>query len=144
MYDGSVVMGVVHPEGDASVRKAAHIPGTENVQADFLSRGSSLPNEWMLHKEVFQKICCTARVQLEIDLFASARNVQLPKFCSRGRDPQVSMMDALSFPWTIQGLFAFPLFSMIPKVLEKVAREEVDLLLVAPFLAKEAFVFPCC
>jgi len=93
---------------------AAHISGTENVQADFLSRGSSLSNEWMLLKEVFLKICRRAPVRLEIDLFASAMYALRPKFCSRGRDPQAWKMDALSFPWTIQGLFAFPPFSIIP------------------------------
>ena len=87
----------------------------------------------MLHKEVFQKICLRAALRLEIDLFVSALNAQLPKFFSRGRDPQAWKIDALSFPWTVQGLFAFPPFSMIPKVLEKVASEEVDLLLVTPF-----------
>ena len=106
---------------------AAHIPGTENGKADFLSRGNSFPNEWMLHKEVFQKICMTAPVCVQIDHFASSLNAQLPMFCSRGR--------------VEHGLFGFLLFSMIPKVLEKVAREEVNLLSVAPFWPRRSW-FP--
>ena len=63
---------------------AAHILGTENVQADFVSRGSLLPYKWMLHEEVFQKICIRTPVCLEIYLFASAVNAQLQKFVPEG------------------------------------------------------------
>ena len=93
---------------------------------------------------MFQEICRRTRGQLEIDLFVSARNVQLPKFCSRGRDPQVSMMDALSFPWTIQGRFAFPPFSIIPKSVREIGKTGSGSSVSSSVLAKENLVFPCC
>ena len=90
---------------------AAHIPGAENVQADFLSR------------ESFSEGLLSSFSSLEKDLFASALNAQLPKFCSSRRDIQAWKVDALSFQLSFQGLFTFPPFSMILKVLEKVLRE---------------------
>ena len=57
---------------------AIHIPGEENFLADFLSRGSSLPTEWMLKKSIFAKICQVLSPPPEIDLFASQMYSQLP------------------------------------------------------------------
>ena len=113
--------------------QAAHIPGEENIVADFLSRGKYLPSEWVLNPSVFQKICLASSPPPEIDLFASALNFRLPKYCSRCPDAQAWRIDALSFPWTDLRLYAFPPFSLLPRILDKVAQDEADLLLVAPY-----------
>ena len=42
-------------------------------------------------------------------------------------------IDALSFPWTGLRLYAFPPFTLLPRILDKIAQDEADLLLVAPF-----------
>ena len=57
---------------------ASHVPGEDNLLADFLSRGKFLPSEWTLNHSVFQRICL-AFPPPEIDLFASALTFQLPK-----------------------------------------------------------------
>ena len=38
------------------VLSASHIPGQQNLVADFLSRGKFLPSEWSLHPSVFLQI----------------------------------------------------------------------------------------
>ena len=35
---------------------ASYLPGRENVIADFLSRGKSLPSEWSLHQTLFERL----------------------------------------------------------------------------------------
>lgn len=112
---------------------AAHIPGEENLVADFLSRGKFLPSEWVLDPGVFRKICQVSSPPPEIDLFASALNFRLPKYCSRCPDAQAWRIDALSFPWRYLRLYAFPPFSLLPRILDKVAQDQADLLLVAPY-----------
>ena len=120
---------------------ASHIPGEDNLLADFLSRGKFLPSEWMLDSSVFLRICRTLSPPPEIDLFASMLNFRLPKYCSRSQDAQAWRIDAMSFPWSGLRLFAFPPFSMLPRVLEKVALDGADLALVAPYWPKRPW-FP--
>ena len=112
---------------------ATHIPGEENLLADFLSRGKFLPSEWKLETSVFRRICQVLPYPPEIDLFASLLNFQLPKYCARNRDPQAWKIDAFSIQWSGLCLYAFPPFSLLPKVLEKVAQEEAEVAMIAPF-----------
>ena len=118
---------------------ASHVPGEDNLLADFLSRGKFLPSEWTLNHSVFQRICL-AFPPPEIDLFASAQTFQLPKYFSRVQDPQAWAIDAMSFPWPGLRLFAFPPFSLLPRVLQKVAQDEADLLLIAPHWPQRPWV----
>ena len=54
-------------------------------------------------------------------------------YCARCRVPTAWRVDALSFWWSGLPLYAFPPFSILPTVLEKVAQEGADLALVASF-----------
>ena len=65
-------------------------------------------------------------------MFASALTFQLSKYCSRVQDPQAWAIDTMSFPWSGLRLYAFPPFSLLPRVLQKVAQDEADLLLIVP------------
>ena len=112
---------------------AAHIPGEDNLVADFLSIGKFFPLEWTLNPLIFQKIFQVLVPRPEIDLFASTLNFQLPKYCARCRDPHAWKVDALSFRWSGLPLYAFPPFSILPTVLETVAQEGADMALVGPF-----------
>nr|XP_054759272.1 uncharacterized protein LOC129265291 [Lytechinus pictus] len=110
---------------------ASYIPGSDNLIADFLSRGRCLPSEWSLHPEIFQSI----QVHwgpLEIDLFATALNRKLPMFCSRVNETEATSLDAFSIHWGDRRCYAFPPFHLIPQVLRKVKEDQAWLLLVAP------------
>ena len=117
---------------------ASHIPGEQNLVADFLSRGKFLPSEWSLHPSVFQRII-RSRTPLSVDLFASSLNHLLPRYCTRASDPNAWAVDAFSIPWLGFLGFAFPPFPL--RVLEKVALDQTALLLVVPFWPKRPW-FP--
>ena len=76
---------------------AEHLPGKENVQADWESRHMSDSSDWRLDREVFETL-----EQLfgpfSVDLFASRTNYQLPIYCSWRPDPTAWAVDALSIP----------------------------------------------
>ena len=102
---------------------ACHVPGVDNVLADALSRrgtqikaplkvrGSSV--EWQLHRSV----CRSIFQRLDrpyMDLFASARNHQLPAYYSWSPDPQALGQDAMMADWSGLLAYAFPPIAMIP------------------------------
>ena len=62
-----------------------HIPGTDNILADFKSRNFSDNTEWSLNEDIFKKVV-TNFGQPEIDLFASRVPVPLVEK-SRGLSP---------------------------------------------------------
>ena len=110
---------------------ASHIVGDQNLVADFLSRGNFLPSEWTLDENIFVLVCQSFG-QPEVDLFASALNYRLPRFCSRTADSQTWAVDAFSTPWrNFLGYVLLP-FGLFPKVLVKIALEESEILLLAP------------
>ena len=112
---------------------ATHIPGDEFLMADFLSRGIFLPSEWKLETSLFQRICQVLSFPPEFDLFASLLNFQLPKYCARNRDPHAWKIDAMTFLWSGPRLYAFPPFSLLPRVLEKAGQEEAEIALIVPY-----------
>lgn len=91
--------------------------------------------EWSLRREVFQTLCHRWFTP-EIDLFASARTAKLPRYGSLHYDPQATVIDALSVPWSQfqQGVFLNPPFALIPRVLQALAEENgrVSAILIVP------------
>ena len=117
-----------------------HIPGEENVTADALSRGWIAPTEWSLLPQVAQ-ILFRLIDRPHVDLFASRANNQLPTYCSRVPDPNAWQIDALSIPWEGLLAYAFPPFSLIPRVLTKIETAHCRVLLIAPFWPRQPW-FP--
>ena len=68
-----------------------------------------------------------------LHLFASTFIFQLPGYCSRCPVALVWRIDVLSFLWTNLHLYAFPPFSLLPRILDKIAQDGAELLLVAPW-----------
>ena len=94
------------------------IPGSLNVLADSLSRPHQLPHtEWSLHPEVFRSLSRLWLVQ--IDLFATSANRQCCLFFSPFRDPLAAGTDAFLQCWDGLQAYAFPPWSILPKVLAK-------------------------
>ena len=117
------------------------IPGSLNVLADSLSRPHQLPHtEWSLHPEVFQSLSRLWPVQ--IDLFATSANRQCSVYFSPFRDPMAAGTDAFLQSWDGLQAYAFPPWSVIPRVLAKLRMSQgTELTLLAPYWPQRAW-FP--
>lgn len=127
-------------EGNIRSLSAVHLRGVENTAADFLSRTTLQKGEWQLNPRVFRELVNLVGLP-QIDLFASRRNHQVQAFFSLDFRDQPLAVDALAQPWSHHLLYAFPPFSLIPKVLRKVQQDRARVLLIAPFWPKRAW-FP--
>ena len=105
------------------VLSAAHIRGVANVEADSLSRDTKINTEWMLKRSFFQGLVNFLGV-LIIDLFASRINCQLPTYVSWRPDPHACDIDAFSISWAQGFLYAFPPFSQVGRVLQKIVQDQ--------------------
>ena len=76
-----------------------------------------------------------------MDLFVSRINAQVMRYVSWRPDPAAIHIDALTFPWGTQFNYAFPPFSLIGRVLQKMKEEEAELILVNPCWPTKAW-FP--
>ncbi|KAI2653798.1 hypothetical protein H4Q32_014146 [Labeo rohita] len=117
--------------------RAVHVPGHLSMGADILSRQGPRPGEWMLHPEVVKQIW---RVfgQAQMDLFATQENVQCPHWFSLTHSAPLEL-DAMVQTWLRLRLYAFPPIALLPGVLERVHRNGVRLLLVAPYWLARAW-----
>jgi hypothetical protein len=58
----------------------AHIPGKQNLVADYESRRHQRESEWMLNKALLSDTLVKLNFSPEIDLFATRVNKQFPKY----------------------------------------------------------------
>ena len=110
---------------------AQHIPGHMNSAADQLSRTFSYNLEWSLNTNVFQQITQLALVP-DIDLFASSLNAKLSRFVSWHPKPGAEAVNAFSINCSNLKCYAFPPFSLLPRVLRKISVDKALVLLIAP------------
>lgn len=110
---------------------AAYISSSKNVIADSESRITNTNTEYELSKDVFQKIINILGTP-NIDLFASYQNTKCEKFISWQPDPESMCVDAFTVNWKAYYFYAFPPFSLIGRVLEKIVLEKASGILVVP------------
>ncbi len=110
--------------------RATYIPGVHNIGADILSRQGLRPGEWRLHPEVVELIWKKFG-QAQVDLFASRETSHCPLWFSLAH-PAPLGLDAMTQTWPRLRLYAFPPIALLPGVLERVRRDQVPLLLIAP------------
>ena len=110
----------------------AHIAGKENSVADAESGKSRKDLEWSLNQNVFERGICQLGVKLTIDLFASRLNYKIKPFISYKPDPEAQIINAFTVSWQTYLFYAFPPFSLIPLVLQKVQEEQSTGVLVVP------------
>lgn len=103
---------------------AVFIPGVQNT-ADFYSRNFSDETEWMLKKDIFARICKQFFVP-DIDMFASRLNKQTDRFVSWFPEPGALFSDAFTISWKGYLPYAFPPFSLVGKVINKIIRDGVE------------------
>lgn len=119
---------------------AEHLPGRYNIRADWESRHTADSTDWRLQREIFLQL--QAKVgPFTIDLFASRTNTQLSRYCSWRPDPEAVAVDALSIPWRDHYPYMFPPFALIPQCLNKLGKEEVSAILIAPVWSNQVW-FP--
>lgn len=111
---------------------AAHIPGVDNVVADAESRKINLDAEWKLNTDLLQVALKKLHASPDVDLFASRLNKQMERYMSFRPDPAAEVVDAFSVSWSGINFYAFPPFSVIARLLQKVQREQSSGILVVP------------
>ena len=67
-----------------------------------------------------------------MDLFASRLNFQLKPYVAYQPDPEAHAINAFHISWKGYTFYAFPPFSVVPRVLQKISVEEATGLLVVP------------
>lgn len=117
----------------------AHIPGKENVIADFESRREYKQAEWMLNRDIFSKAVKFLNFKPEIDCFATRINAQLDCYVSRRPDPYATHIDAFSLNWGQFQAYIFPPFSLINRVLQKIRVDKATALCVLPVWKTQAW-----
>ena len=108
-----------------------HLPGVQNVVADFNSRHFQDQTEWQLNTAVFTQLCDQLG-NPELDLFASRLNAQLPKYISWKPDPEATSVDAFKANWNQWYFYAFPPFCLIGRCLQKIDHDEAQGILIVP------------
>lgn len=111
---------------------ATYIHSKENREADYESRRKSVDIEYKLSNTAFALICNRFGIP-SIDLFASRHNKKCEKFISWQKDPDAFTTDAFTVPWNDKLSYAFPPFSLIPKVLQKIITDNARVILVIPY-----------
>ena len=89
---------------------AVYLAGELNTIADRETRATTDSSDWRLEPSIFYRISCLRLVDL--DLFASAWNTQLPYLCSWTPQTGASAVNVFSFNWSTCSGYAFPPFSL--------------------------------
>ena len=108
----------------------ARIPGCENVEADKESHTFRRCTEWCLKKTLFTN--AKLSVTPSIDLFASRINYQITPYVSYRADPAAFAINAFHMSWQHHLFYAFPPFSLITRVLQKIQEEKATGPLLVP------------
>ena len=111
---------------------AAHIPGKQNIIADAESRRNVTSAEWMLNRKIYLQVTDHLSFDPKIDLFASRLNYQISKYVSYKPNPEAFAIDAFSLDWSLLDFYAFPPFSLINKVLQKIIEEGARGIVIVP------------
>ena len=120
---------------------AIHIPGKENNEAEYMSRLLNDNTEWKLDPQIFQNIVKLLSVKLEIDIFASHLNYQVPTYVSWNPDKNAYVIDAFSISWANLKFYAFLPFSLIGTSISKIRREMTVGIMIIPWWVTQ-FWFP--
>lgn len=111
---------------------ASYINTKDNYHADSESRALSPETEWELADWAFTLISKKFGTP-EIDLFASNVNTKCKKFVSWKKDPDSMAVDAFTISWKKFLFYAFPPFTLILKVLQKIVIDKAEGIVVVPY-----------
>ncbi len=91
---------------------ASYIPRVDNIMADTESRKENRDAEWMLHRNLFIRVCVVYDIP-DIDLFASRLTYQVRLYVAWRPDPGVCYIDAFTISWKHQLNYMFSPFSLM-------------------------------
>ena len=94
--------------------------------------------EWKLNEGIFTELMNIFGMP-EVDMFASRLHKQSECFVSWKPDPEAVAVDAISVCWRGKHKYAFQLFSLMGRLLQKARQDQADVLLVAPFWVTQNF-----
>lgn len=121
---------------------ASYIQSKENTIADRESRRLEPETEYELNEDAFRELCDKFG-RPKIDLFASRINTKCRRYISWKKDPGALTADAFTVKWNSWFFYAFPPFTLIPKILGKVACEDARGILVVPNWPSQTW-YPQC
>lgn len=110
---------------------ATYISSLDNWRADQESRSLPIETEWSLAPYAFAKIVNYLGIP-KVDLFASKDNFKCTKYVSWFKDPNSVAVDAFTTNWGGSLFYAFPPFSLITRVLQKVITDRAEGIVVVP------------
>lgn len=111
---------------------ASYINTRHNHEADFLSRRKFTDTEWELCSSAYENIV-NHFGKPDVDLFASRSNAKCHIYISWKNDPDAWVVDAFTVSWSNLSFYAFPPFSMILKMLQKIISDKAEGIVVVPF-----------
>lgn len=111
---------------------ASYINTKDNIQADSASRNLKIDTEYELNQNIFNNICSQLG-QPKIDLFANQLNRKCTSYVSWMPDPGSLHVNAFTIPWNKWFFYAFPSFSLVPRVLSKIQTDKAKGIVVVPF-----------
>ncbi|KAF7250030.1 hypothetical protein EYD10_04637 [Varanus komodoensis] len=115
---------------------AIHLAGTDNIEADMLSRHMLTTHEWELARQTCAKLFRLWGYP-EIDLFAAQNNRVCARYCSRMGIGSGSMGDALMVPWTNMTFYAFPPIPLLTRVVARIAQHCATGILITPWWLRQ-------
>ena len=110
-----------------------HLRGVLNVLADQGSRIHPIATEWSLDQTTFTWLT-TLVPPLQVDLFATRENTQLPLFVSPCPDHLAGGFDAFSMSWNLwTSIYLMPPLNCLDQVVSHLLDYQGTGILVAPF-----------
>lgn len=119
---------------------ASYISSKENTEADYESRRLEPETEFEISTDAFKEIIESFGTP-EIDLFATRLNAKCKKYISWFKDPDSIAVDAFTVNWKSLNFYAFPPFSVILRVLQKIRMERATGIVVVPLWSAQPW-FP--
>ncbi|XP_072400418.1 uncharacterized protein [Diabrotica undecimpunctata] len=110
---------------------ASYIESKSNSVADAESRSLTIDTEYSLNQAAYNQIVETFG-KPQIDLFASISNTKCPKYVSWKKDPDSFAIDAFTLNWNNYKFYAFPPFSLVMRVLNKIILDKAEGIVVVP------------
>jgi ribonuclease HI len=114
--------------------RAIYIKGTENVEADSLSR-LARSGDYSLKEGILQIIQKSLEISIDCDLFANFRNKQHHKYATLSlNDKKAMARDAMTIRWSNLAIpLIHPPIPLIQRCLNKIREEKIVGVVVAPF-----------